>query len=113
MPEDIPAAAFTLARARALLDEVRNPGAWCPIGAEDQGGVAARVEVVQSDGGGDRRVLRHRVARREHDGNRRRGLGAPGGWRAGQQQQQEPRQLEPRSGVCRRLENCHEERVLS
>ena len=31
MPEDIPAAAFTLARARALLDEVRNPGAWCPI----------------------------------------------------------------------------------
>ena len=31
MPEDIPAAAFTLARARPLLDEVRNPGAWCPI----------------------------------------------------------------------------------
>ena len=31
VPEDIPAAAFTLARARALLDEVRNPGAWCPI----------------------------------------------------------------------------------
>ena len=29
VPEDIPAAAFTL--ARALLDEVRNPGAWCPI----------------------------------------------------------------------------------
>ena len=24
VPEDIPAAAFTLARARALLDEVRN-----------------------------------------------------------------------------------------
>ena len=39
------------------------------IGAEDQGGVTGRVEVVQGDGGGDRRVQRHPVARREHDGN--------------------------------------------